>query len=150
MPASSHGLPTSGMRDTGAPHFAQAIFTASMNGLCGEWPSNIVPALDGALLQLRLAADDLERAARLAVVDRQREAVVALLRDHPVVHVLQPVQLARQAEVRDPADLLRDVGDLVAQLVHADEPLVDQAEDELACRSASSAGSGARTAACGT
>ena len=40
MPASSHGLPTSGMRETGAPHFAQAIFTASMNGRCGEWPSN--------------------------------------------------------------------------------------------------------------
>ena len=39
MPASSHGLPTSGIRATGAPHCLQAIFTASMNGLCGEWPA---------------------------------------------------------------------------------------------------------------
>ena len=40
MPASSHGLPTSGTRWAVPPHFAQAIFTASTHGRCGVWPSN--------------------------------------------------------------------------------------------------------------
>ncbi len=107
----------------------------------------LVPARHRALVELLAAADDLDRAARRAVVDRQRQAPVALLADHPVVHVAQPVELALVAEVRDPADLVDDVHDLVAQarvdlflgqrlarLVvqrsHADEPLVDEAEDE--------------------
>ena len=106
-----------------------------------------LPALDRALVELLAAADDLDRAARRAVVDRQRQAPVALLADHPVVHVAQPVELALVAEVRDPADLVDDVHDLVAQAgvdllggqrlarlvvqrTHADEPLVDEAEDE--------------------
>ena len=85
--------------------------------------------------------------ARRAVVDRQREPPVALLADHPVVHVAQPVELALVAEVGDPADLVDDLHDLVAEAgvdlllgqrlarlvverAHADEPLVDEAEDE--------------------
>ena len=40
MPASSHGLPTSAIRSTGAPHDEQAILTASTYGRCGVWPSN--------------------------------------------------------------------------------------------------------------
>ncbi len=40
MPASSHGLPTSLIRSTGAPQPAQAIRTASTYGRCGVWPSN--------------------------------------------------------------------------------------------------------------
>ena len=39
MPASSHGLPTSVMRETGSPQDGQAIFTSSTNGRCGVWPS---------------------------------------------------------------------------------------------------------------
>ncbi len=50
IPASSHGLPTSLMRSTGAPQPGQAILTASTYGRCGVCPSNVVPPLDGALL----------------------------------------------------------------------------------------------------
>ena len=74
-----------------------------------------LPARDGPLVQLVAAADDVERAARLAVVDRQRQAPVALLADHPVVHVQQPVELALVAEAGDPPDLVDDLHDLVAQ-----------------------------------
>ena len=66
-----------------------------------------------------------------ALIDRQRQTPVALLGDHPVVHVGEPVELALQAETRDPADLARDVHHRLAQVVHADEPLVDQPEDEI-------------------
>ena len=110
-------------------------------------PLERLPALDRALLELVAPADDLDRAARLAVVDRQRQAPVALLADHPVVHVAEPVELALVAEVGDPADLVDHVHDLVAearvdllgrqrlarlvvQRTHADVPLVDEAEDE--------------------
>ena len=75
------------------------------------------------------------------------------------MHVAEPVELALVAEVRDPADPVDHVHDLVAQAgvdllagqrlawlvvqrTHADEPLVDEAEDAAASRSASSAGSG--------
>ena len=40
MPASSHGLPTSGMRDIRLPVFGFRIFTLSIHGRCGVWPSN--------------------------------------------------------------------------------------------------------------
>ena len=89
------------------------------------------PTLDGALPQLVLTADDLDVAAG-ALVDGQGQAVVALLGDHPVFHVLEPVELAPQAELGYPADLPGYVGDAVPQLVHGDEPLVHQAENELA------------------
>jgi len=106
-----------------------------------------VPALDRPLPQLLAPADDVERPARLAVVDRQRQAPVALLRDHPVVHVQEPVELPLVAEVRDPPDPVDDLHDLVAearvdlrrrQLVawpvvdraHRDVPLVDEPEQE--------------------
>ena len=106
-----------------------------------------LPALDGALLELLAPADDVDPAARRAVVDRQRQAPVALLRDHPVAHVQEPVELAVVAELRDPPDPIHDLHDLVAQarvdlgrgqgvarLVvnrpHRDVPLVDEPEDE--------------------
>ncbi len=107
----------------------------------------ILPACDGPLVELVAPTDDLDRAARRAVVDRQRQAPIALLADHPVVHVAEPVELALVAEVRDPADLVDHVHDLVAEAgvdllggqrrawlvverTHADEPLVDETEDE--------------------
>ena len=108
----------------------------------------LVPALDGALLQFGLAADDIEPVAVAALVDGQREAVVSLLGNHPVVHVPQPVEFARVAELRNPADVVHHFHNLVAQavrllvggqllarllvlLAHADEPLIHQPEDQL-------------------
>src|SRR5699024_10563745 len=46
-------------------------------------------------------------------------------------HVAEPVELALQTELRDPADLPRDVGEHVAQAVHADVPLVYETEYQL-------------------
>ena len=40
MPASSHGLPTSPMRDIRLPFFGFLILTLSIHGRCGVWPSN--------------------------------------------------------------------------------------------------------------
>ncbi len=40
MPASSQGLPTSGTRDIRLPVFGLRIFALSIQGRCGEWPSN--------------------------------------------------------------------------------------------------------------
>jgi len=40
MPASSHGLPTSGMRAAWPPHFPHRMRMASTQGRCGELPSN--------------------------------------------------------------------------------------------------------------
>ncbi len=110
-------------------------------------PGEPVPSVDGALAQLADASDDAHRAARRAVVDRQGQPPVALLADHPVVHVQQPVEFALVAEAGDPADLVDHFHDLVAQarvdlfareplaglvvdLAHADEPLVHQPEDK--------------------
>ena len=80
---------------------------------------------DGALAQLVAAADHVESLTVVAVPDRQRQAPVALLRDHPVAHVAQPVELAIETEIWDPANLARHVHHHVPQLVHADVPLVD-------------------------
>jgi hypothetical protein len=41
MPASSHGLPTSAIREAGAPQVEHAIVTASTNGRCAVCPSNV-------------------------------------------------------------------------------------------------------------
>ena len=63
MPASSQGLPTSGMRETFSPHFEQLILTASIQGLCGEWPANSSQPSTARCFQLLLAADDFDVAA---------------------------------------------------------------------------------------
>src|SRR4051794_2838087 len=106
-----------------------------------------VPASDGARLQLVTTAYHVEVAARLALPDRQGQSPVALLGDHPVGHVHEPVDLAVVAEAGDPVDLVDDVHDLVAQaalflpladlvsglvvdLAHRDVPLVDDAEQQ--------------------
>ena len=84
----------------------------------------------------------------VALPDGQRQPPVALLADHPVVHVAQPVHLAGMAESGIQLDLVDHIHDLVAQaalfflrghllarfvvqFAHADEPLVHQAEDQL-------------------
>ena len=131
MPASSHGFPTSLIRPASPAQLAAAdldrVDVRPVRRVAGER----LVALDGALLELDLGAEDVEPAARLALEDGQREPPVALLRDHPVVHVPEPVELVLAAELRDPADALGDRHDLRARLVHADEPLVDDAEEEL-------------------
>ncbi len=82
-------------------------------------------------LQFFLRADDLEFAALLALIDRQSETPVALLRDHPVVHVAQPVDLALFAEFGDPANVAGDLHQPLAQRSHRDVPLVDDAKDDV-------------------
>jgi hypothetical protein len=54
MPASSQGLPTSGIRLTGSPHDEQAILTKSTHGRCGVWPSKVCqPSIARALSSSR-------------------------------------------------------------------------------------------------
>src|SRR5207302_5448355 len=67
----------------------------------------LLPPFHRALAELVLAADHLERPAGPALPDGQGQPPVALLADHPIAHVLEPVQFALQAELGDPADLLR-------------------------------------------
>ena len=121
--------------------------TSSIHGRCGVCPSNASHPSTARCVELVAPADHVDRAARAALVDRQRQPPVALLADHPVAHVAQPVELALVAEIGDPADVVDDVHDLVAQAgvdllggqrlarrvvdrAHADEPLVDEAEHE--------------------
>src|SRR5260370_2128576 len=86
----------------------------------------LFPAGYSSFFQLVLAADDLECTALLTIIDRQSQSPVALLGDHPVVHVAQPVQFALQAKGWNPGVLARYIHDLVTQLVHGDVPFVDQ------------------------
>ncbi len=93
----------------------------------------LVPAGDGALPQRVARLDHLPGIAVGAGPDRQRQAVVALLADHPVGHVPEPVELALlQADARrQPGGPPGRVAQLGPQRIHGDEPLVDQAEDDL-------------------
>src|SRR5512142_2733874 len=92
-----------------------------------------LPSGDGTGAELVLSGDHLPRRAVGADPDRQGEPVVALLADHPVAHVSQPVELALfQADpLGQPRDLTGDACDRLAERVHGDEPLVDETEDEL-------------------
>ncbi len=134
------------MRSTGAPQRGRRCGPRPRGGDAGVWPSNSLPAGDRPLAELLPSADHVEGAAGGAVVDRQRQPPVALLADHPVVHVQEPVELALVAEAGDPPDPVHDLHDLVAEArvdllgvssraagrrrAHADEPLVDQPEEE--------------------
>ena len=82
-------------------------------------------------MQLILTADDLKAATLWAVVDGQSQSPVAFLRDHPVIHIAQPVQFTLKAEGRYPVDLAYDIHDLVTKLLHRDEPLINEAEDQF-------------------
>src|SRR5207302_734875 len=59
------------------------------------------------------------------------QAPVALPADVPVAHVLEPVLHAAPRRRRQPGHLRRGGHELRAQLVHRDEPLVVDAEDDL-------------------
>src|SRR5260370_15259862 len=89
------------------------------------------PPAYSSFLQLVLAADDLECTALGTIIDRQSQSPVALLGDHPVVHVAQPVQFALQAKGWNPGGLAPYIHDLVTQLVHGDIPFVDQSGEQF-------------------
>ncbi len=82
-----------------------------------------------APLELRPRPDDVEVAAR-ARVEGEGEAVEALARDVPVVHVAQPVVHAPAHVVRRPAHRRVGLERPRADLVHGDEPVLAQAEDQ--------------------
>ncbi len=66
IPASSHGLPTSGMREATPLHAAQRIFTLSIHGRCGLWPSNCSHPETARSRNSSAAADHLEALAARA------------------------------------------------------------------------------------
>ncbi len=63
---------------------------------------------------------------------RAKSPSKAFFRDHPVAHVLEPIELAGLAVDRfgQKCDILDDAHDLVAPL-HVDEPFVNQTEQQL-------------------
>src|SRR5436305_1844704 len=124
MPASSQGLPTSGMRDIRFPVFGFLIFTTSTQGRCGEWPSKrsqpstaraAEPAVEDAGLVER-------RPGRQALLLAQPEVLLAAARgDVDDARALRladlapgddPVRLAG-ADRRRPAALADHAGQLV-------------------------------------
>ena len=90
-----------------------------------------LPAFDSPCCEFVLVTNDFIVAARRAFPKGQGETPVALFADHPIVHVAQPVKLAIETKGWNPANLPGHVHNGVAQLIHADEPLVHQAKDEL-------------------
>src|ERR1035437_8753841 len=110
-------------------------------------PLECLPAFDRPFGQLLATADDCNLAAMGALVDRERQAPIALLADHPVVHVEEPVELSLIPETGDPGDAFDHFHDLVAKArvhlfashlvtrlvvnrAHADVPLVHETEHE--------------------
>src|SRR5207247_11241702 len=89
----------------------------------------VEPALR-ALAQLLLTPDD-EEMRRLTCIERKGQAPVALAADVPVAHVLEPVLHAAAGRRRQPRHLRGGLHHLRAQLVHGDEPLVIDPEDDL-------------------
>ena len=77
-----------------------------------------IPTPNRALFQLITRTDHVNVIARIAFVDRQRETVVALLRDHPVLHVAEPVEFSGFAESGDPFDGFGCVHHRMSQFVH--------------------------------
>ena len=128
MPASSQQSPTSGTRSASLSHSPQRMRTGSIHGRCSSCrPSS---ALRRALEQLVLAPDD-GQVALGAHVERQRQAPVALARDAPVAHVAEPVLHALAVVRGRPLDGAVGLDHRLAHLVRRDEPLVDDAEDQL-------------------
>ena len=88
-----------------------------------------VEARDGTLGELRLRADHRDVAA-VALVDRQREAVVATARDVPVAHVAKPVVHALAHVRRRPLDGRVRVEERLPELVDGDQPVVRDPPDQ--------------------
>ena len=108
MPASSHGLPTSGTRVTSAAALLAADLDRVDPGPVRRVALERRPSLRPPSLKLLAPADDLEMLAVAADPDRQGQAPEALLGDHPVAHVAEPVH-ARG--LRRPAGIHLTVGD---------------------------------------
>ena len=92
---------------------------------------DIVGAVVAHLLELGDGADDVLLAAVRADPDRQRRAPVAVAREAPVLHVLEPVAEAALADgLRDPVDgvVVRD--ELVLDRRHLDEPRRERVVEE--------------------
>ena len=133
IPASSHGLPTSrGSLRATATRRARDLHRVDP-GPMRRVALELVPAGHRPIAQLVVRADDLPAVALGALPDGQRQAVVALLADHPVGHVPQPVELAllQPDPLRQPGHRARGVREQLAQRVHGDEPLIHQPEDDL-------------------
>ncbi len=136
-----------------ARHHAAALGTDDLDRIhirtVRRVPLEDVPPFDGARAQFVLVAEHLEVITVLVIAhpDRQRQTPVALLGDHPIVHVAQPVHLAGVAEFGDPLNLIHHIHDLVAQtarflfrrdllaglivqFAHIDEPFIHQTEDQ--------------------
>src|SRR5260370_11258260 len=102
--------------------FGTTLRTMDLHGI-NPWTVRRVtvelfPTCDGTLFQLLSTANDLEIATLVTVEDGQRQAPIAFLGDHPVIHVPQPVHLTIVTERRNPCDLAYHIHDLVAQFVH--------------------------------
>ncbi len=117
-------------------------------GAMGGVTVEILPSSDGAFFQFCLTADDAKAAALVTFVDGQRQAVIPLFADHPIVHVSQPIHFAVMPKAGIPVDLVNPIHDLIAQtgrffrfrhlfarfvvqFAHADEPLIHQSIDQL-------------------
>ena len=114
-----------------APHGLVTRLAADRH-LVDPRPAELLELLepgDGALGELGLRADDGDVAA-LALVDRQRQPVVAAPRDVPVAHVAEPVVHALAHVRRRPLDRGVRVEQRLPQLVDRDEPVVRHPPDE--------------------
>ncbi len=130
MPASSHGLPTSSMRCATPPHFSQRIFTASMYGRCGELPSKASqPSTAFSFSSSRLpitAKCSQSPHTQIGSASPQKR----------FFEIIQSLMLRSQSSSRaSPSGgihlmLGHHALDAVAP-IHADEPLVHRAEDQL-------------------
>ena len=133
MPASSQGLPTSGMRGCVAPHVAAGDLHRVDPGPVRRVALELLPALDGALLQLGLAADDLEVRRRL----RSRRSAAPGRSSASWRSSSRPCCAASPARAPGRTRGSRGSARVTSHqlgwrsAVHGDEPLVDQPEDEL-------------------
>src|SRR5215208_674781 len=94
-------------------------------------PGEYFPALNRAIPEFRFTADDVNGATNGTLIDGKRQAPIALLGDHPIIHVGQPIELSVKAEAGVPGNLASDIHHRLPEIVHSDEPLVDEAEHQI-------------------
>ncbi len=89
-----------------------------------------LPPGNRPLLKLLAAANHVEPAAR-TFENRQRQPPEAFLADHPVAHVLQPVEFLLASPTGNPLNLLDHLHDFAPPL-HIDEPLIHRPKHQRA------------------